>query len=225
MIFQYPEYLRRDLIHRPIAIHRNQSARALVILSHGKSLLLVSRQTRLNYLQPIVIAGHQLRSIQVANFVDECWLKVDVINPSTGGTRTASSNPEQQLIIIHVKADHNWPSPSRARVVKDLIVEQCIQPTCLGCRPGKAVQNISALAVRFFQTQTNHFTNQVVGNQLASSHYGLRRLAKCRALSYVVPQEVAGRDLRNQVPFHDALGLGTFTGARWTKQHHRTDIA
>src|SRR5579864_287875 len=60
MIFQYPENLFRDGVHRQISVHRDQSACALVVVRDRTSLLLVCRESGLNYLQPIVIAGHQL---------------------------------------------------------------------------------------------------------------------------------------------------------------------
>src|SRR5579863_2665778 len=96
MIFQYPENLRRHLIHWQVAIHRDQAAGALVIVRHRTSLLLKCRESWLNYFQPVVIAGYQLGPVRfIANFIESGRLEVDVIDPSTGGTRTSSSNPEQ----------------------------------------------------------------------------------------------------------------------------------
>src|SRR4029077_20742150 len=128
------------------------------------------RQTGLNHFQPVVIAGHQLRPVDVAKLIDAGRLEVDVVDPPTGGTRTASSNPEQQLIIVHVQSDHNWPGTSRARVVKELVVEQRIQPSGLSGGSRNPVQNVPAPAIRLLQPESNHFTNQVVGYQLSSSH-------------------------------------------------------
>jgi hypothetical protein len=95
MIFQYPVNLLCDLVYWQISIHRDQSARALIVVRYRTSLLLVCRNSGLNYFQPVVIAGHQLRPIHVADFIHAGRLEVDVIDPSTGGTRTASSDPEQ----------------------------------------------------------------------------------------------------------------------------------
>ena len=140
---------------------------ALVIVRHRTSLLLICRESGLNYFQPVVIAGHQLRPVTfVADFIHAGRLEVDVIDPSTGGTRTSSSNPEQQLIIVHVQADHNWPGPGGTRIVKELMFQQRIEPPGLGCSPGKPVQNVTALAVRLHQPLPNHDANQIVGNQL-----------------------------------------------------------
>src|ERR1700739_4455265 len=96
MIFQYPEDLRRYLIHWQVAIHRDQPPGALVIVRHRTSLLLKGRESWLNYFQPVVIAGYQLGPVRfIANFVESGRLGVDTIDPPTGRTRTSSSNPEQ----------------------------------------------------------------------------------------------------------------------------------
>src|ERR1017187_4164671 len=95
MIFQYPENLFLDIVHRQIPVNRDQPAGSLVVMKSATSLLLVCRESGLNHFQPVVIAGHQLLPIHVADFIYAGRLEVDVIDPSTGGTRTASSNPEQ----------------------------------------------------------------------------------------------------------------------------------
>jgi len=96
MILKDPENLLRHVIHGQIAVHRNQPAGALIIIRDWPCLLLVSRQSWLNNFQPIVIAGHQLRPVSfIAYLIRTGRLEVDVIDPSTGGTRTASSDPEQ----------------------------------------------------------------------------------------------------------------------------------
>src|SRR5579864_968465 len=96
MIFQDLVDLRSHVINRLITIHRDQSSGTLVIIRHRTRLLLESRESWLNHFQPVIIAGYQLRPMRfVANFIETGRLEVDVIDPSTGGTRTSSSNPEQ----------------------------------------------------------------------------------------------------------------------------------
>src|ERR1700678_473238 len=148
MILKNLENLLRALVDRPISIHRDEPASTLVIIGHRTSLLLVGRQTGLNHFQPVVIAGHQLRPVAVTYFIGAGRLEVDVIDPPTGGTRTASSNSEQKLIIVHVKADHNRPSPGRVQVVKERVLQQSVQPPGLSRGPGKTIQDIAALAIR-----------------------------------------------------------------------------
>src|ERR1035441_527414 len=95
VIFQNSENLVRDIVHGQISVNRDQSARTLVVVRYRTRLLLVCRESGLNDFQPVVIAGHQLLPGCVAEFIYAGRLEVDVINPSTGGTRTASSDPEQ----------------------------------------------------------------------------------------------------------------------------------
>src|SRR6202035_2722448 len=224
MVLKNLENILCDLVHRLIAVDRDQPSGAPVILRYRGSLLLVGRQTGRNHFQPVVIAGHQPGPVNVANFIDTGRLEVDVVDPPTGRTRTASSNPEQQLIIVYVQSDHNWPRSSRARIVKERIIEQRIQPFGLSGGPRKPVQHVPALAVRLHQPEPDHFTNQVVGNQLASCHDGLGSYAELGALGHVVTQNVSGGDLWNPVPLHDALGLRALTCTRWTKQYHGTYV-
>src|SRR5579862_5563285 len=188
MVFQYPENLCSYFIHRTIAIHRNQASGSAIILRHWRSLYLIGGQPRLNHFQPVVVADFQLFPIDIAKLIDGWLLKVDVVDPPTGGTRTSSSNAEQQLIIIHLKADHNWPRPRGPRVIKELVIEQRIQPSglCRGAR--KTIQYITALAIRLLQTLANHLADQVVGNQLAPVHDRLGGHAQFRSLGHVVPQ-------------------------------------
>ena len=96
MIFQYPANLLGHIIHRKIPIYRDQPASALIVIGYGLGLLLKRRKSWLNDFQPVIVAGHQFRPVRlIANFIQSGRLEVDVIDPSTGGTRTSSSNPEQ----------------------------------------------------------------------------------------------------------------------------------
>src|SRR5579871_6128974 len=224
MIFDNAEDLFRDLIHRQIAVDRDQAASPLVIIRYGTSLLLVSRQTRLNYFQPIIVAGFQLCAIHIAKFVDTGRLEVDVVDPSTGGTRTSSSNPEQQLIIVHVKADHNWPGAGGTRVVKELIVEQGIEPAGLSCSSGKAIEDVAQLAIGLHQAFPDHGADQVVANQLTPSHDRLGSQAEFGSQRDILPEKISGRYLGNLVVLHDALGLGALTGTRRPEQHNGANV-
>ena len=225
MILKNAKNIFRYRVHRPIAIDRNQPPGTLIIISHRPRLFLIRLNAGLNHFEPVVIAGNQLGSVDVANFIDRRRLKVDVIDPPAGWTRTTSSNPEQQLIIIHVQPDHNRPSPRGALIVKELVVEQSIQPSGLSRSPRETIQNITAPTVRFRQPNPDHFTNQVVGNQLSAIHNSLNRATNFSSLRNILPKQVTGGNLRHLKALHNALGLGALTGPRRTKQYHGTQIA
>ena len=96
MIFQNPVNLLGHIVHRKIAVDRDQPARVLVVIRYRPGLLLKRRESWLNDFQPVIIAGYQLGPVRfIANFIESGRLEMDVINPSTGGTRASSSNPEQ----------------------------------------------------------------------------------------------------------------------------------
>src|ERR1700747_2774564 len=130
--------LFRHLIGRQIAVHRVQTPLGLVILSYWPRLLIEFVQTRPNHFFTIVVADNQLCAVNVTKLIDLGWLKVDVVDPSTGGTRTTSGKPAQQLIIVDLEPDHNRQPIAAVRVVKELIFQVGIQPARLGRGSRKA---------------------------------------------------------------------------------------
>src|SRR5216684_5727118 len=101
------ENLLRNLVYRQVSVYGNQPPLAGVVLGHGLGLLFVSRQTVPDDFFTVIIPGHQRRTINIAFISDTGWLGVYVVDPSTDGTRTASGEPTQQKIIVHVNSDHN----------------------------------------------------------------------------------------------------------------------
>ena len=87
------ENLLGDLVDRQVAIHRNQPPFARVVFGYGLGLQFVGRQSFPDDFFTVIFAGHQRRTINIASISDTGWLGVDVVDPSTDGTRTASSNP------------------------------------------------------------------------------------------------------------------------------------
>src|ERR1700730_2508753 len=98
MIFQNSDNFFRNPVHGLIAIYGNEPSGPLIIIGYRSGHFPVGLQPWANYFQTVVIAGNQLRAVAIANAIDTWRLEVDVIDPPTGGTRTAPRNPEQQLI-------------------------------------------------------------------------------------------------------------------------------
>ena len=130
---------------------------------------------------------------------------MDVIDPSTGRTSSASSNSEQQFIIVHLNTDHNWQPRRPFPAFKKLKLQKRVQPCRLFLGAGEAVENESSLRVRLAQTPSHDVADQVIGNQLTFGHEGLNFSAQRRLLLYMLPQQVAGRNLRNTVVFSNPL--------------------
>src|ERR1700682_1289050 len=95
MIVNHRENLRRNLIHRAIRVDRYQPPLRPVVIHHPPGLRLIGSQSTGNNFFTIVVADHQLGSVHITQLVDERWLRVDVIEPPTGGTRTPPGKPLQ----------------------------------------------------------------------------------------------------------------------------------
>src|SRR3979411_106997 len=93
MTINHAEDLRRNIFHRPIRIDRYQPPLQAVVIRYWLGLPLIGRQSLGDDFFAIVLADHQLGSVHITQLVDERWLRVNVIEPSTGGTRTSPGNP------------------------------------------------------------------------------------------------------------------------------------
>src|SRR5207244_4038542 len=103
----YLENLLCNLVYWQVSIYGNQPPFARVVFGYRLGLQFVGRQSIPDDFFTVIFAGHQRRTINIASISDTGWLGVDVVDPSTDGTRTASGNPTQQSIIVHVNSDHN----------------------------------------------------------------------------------------------------------------------
>src|SRR4029453_10557480 len=139
--------LRGHLLHRQVSVNAFQPPFRLVIVGHRSRLAIKLVQTLANDFLAVIVANDELGAIVIAKLIDLGRLKVDVVDPSTGGTRTTSGKPAQQLIIVYVQADHiRQPSPA-VGVVKELVFQEGIQPACLGRSSRKTVEDETSLAV------------------------------------------------------------------------------
>src|SRR5439155_25218051 len=107
VVLDQPHYLPRYFIHRQVPVDRNQASLALVVLGHRFGLKLVSGQALPYDFLAVIIADHQLGTIDIASVGDTARLGVDVVDPSADGTGTASGKTAQELIIVDFNPDHN----------------------------------------------------------------------------------------------------------------------
>src|SRR5579864_6038365 len=134
---------------------------------------------------------------------------MDVVDPPTGGTSSASSDPEQQLIIIHLDTDDNRQPPRPYPTIKELKLQKRIQPNSLRLSPWKTVQNEAALSIRLPQTPSHNVTDQMIGDQLASGDDLAHLEAKGRSLLHMLAKKIPGRNLRNTVMLSNPLRLSS----------------
>src|SRR6185312_8164894 len=114
---------------------------ARVVFRYRLGLQFVGRQPVPNDVFAVIFSGHQRRTINIASISNFGWLGVDVVDPSTDGARTASSDTTQQLIIIHVNSDHNGQTLATLLVVKELVLQKRIQPSGLGRIARKTIKD------------------------------------------------------------------------------------
>src|SRR5579863_7668711 len=103
----FPHNAGRHFIHRPVAINRYHPAKLLVVIRHRLGLAFVGCQTLADDFLAVIISDEQLGIVYVTDFINQRRLGMDVVDPPTGRTSPASSDPEQQLIIIHLNTYHN----------------------------------------------------------------------------------------------------------------------
>src|SRR4029077_14254349 len=147
VIIDNAKNLRGHLVGRQIPIHCLQPPLRPVVFRHGLRLLFERMQTLSDDGLAVVRTNDQLGPIEVTTLIDLGWLKVDVVDPSTGGTRATSREPEQQLIIVDLQLDHNRQPVAAVRVVKELILQEGIQPACLRRGSRKTIQNKTTMTI------------------------------------------------------------------------------
>src|SRR5215470_765011 len=98
-----PEDLCRNFLRHLVAIDFPQLSLTAVIINQGKRLMLVSLQALGDDFLGIILARRQLRTINIASVGDARRLRVNVVDPSAGGTSTAPRQATQQLIIPNRK--------------------------------------------------------------------------------------------------------------------------
>src|SRR5205085_10392216 len=146
-VFDHLKDLLRHLIRRQISVHRNQASFVLVIIRHRPRLRIIGGQTLDNHVLAVVIASHQLGTVNITDFVVTGWLGVDVVDPSTDRAGTPSGKPTYQLIIVDIQTDHNRQTLAITRLIKELMLEKCIEPASLRRSARETIKNEAALAI------------------------------------------------------------------------------
>jgi hypothetical protein len=89
------ERLRRDLIDGLLTIDLHELSSVAVIAHQWKRLPLIGLQPFSNNFFVVVRPNDKSPAVDIADAFNFGWLKIDVVNPSTGGTRTTPANPLQ----------------------------------------------------------------------------------------------------------------------------------
>jgi hypothetical protein len=74
------------------------------------------------------------------------------------------------------------------------------------------------MAPAFADAFEEHFDGDLVGDEFAARHVLAGELAEFGVVADVLAEHVAGGDVDEPGGRSDALGLGSFAGAWWTKE-------
>ena len=85
-----------------------------------------------------------------------------------------------------------------------------------GLRNGsrKAIENETTRGIRGGQALTHHAEDGGIVDKLTRVHDGLGPATEFGTIAHVRPQQIPGGDLRNAMPFDQALRLGALAGSR-----------
>ena len=89
------ERLRRNLVDGLFTVDLHQLPSVAVIAHQWKRLPLISLQSLGDNFLVVVRPNNKSPAVDIADAFNFGWLKIDVVNPSTGGTRTTPANPLQ----------------------------------------------------------------------------------------------------------------------------------
>src|SRR5271157_434562 len=95
ILFYCTHRLRRYDFHRLVAVHFHHTAPGLVIVQHRNRLPLIGFQPLRNNFLGVVWTHDKSPAVDIADAFNFGWLEVDVVDPSTGGTRTTPGNSLQ----------------------------------------------------------------------------------------------------------------------------------
>src|SRR6266478_4732805 len=93
MPVDHVENLGADFLNGPIRVQGNQPSLGLIVICYRPGLDLVGFQTGPDNLFTIIIALYQLGTVLITQLVEARRLKVEVVDPPTGGTGTPTANP------------------------------------------------------------------------------------------------------------------------------------
>src|SRR5690349_15289069 len=92
-ILKHFQRLSGDGFHISLTVNHMQTAHRPVILGQGLRQLLIFLQALSDDALTVVLARDQLCAVHVAYCISSGWLKVDVVDPTAGRTRTSSGEP------------------------------------------------------------------------------------------------------------------------------------
>lgn len=155
----------------------------------------------------IVRAMDEFGAVVVADLILFRRVEIDVVNPIAGCTRPTTGDPAQQMLFV----DANLYRDRRRKTAT--LRGKRIQPFGLGKRSGKTIQDVSGRRVRLCEANRDHLVHQIVGYKLPLPHQVIGQHTQFSVIPAMLPEEVAGGNLRDAKAGDEELRLGALTAA------------
>src|SRR5207249_4267203 len=191
-----------DLLDQAARIDFSQHPAVAVVLDQRRRLLFVRLDPLPHDLLLVIRADDQGRAALVAEAGSLRRIHEDVVHGVVLRAHPPAGVSFDQLLGLEEQA-HDGVDLRELR-----------QRLRLRDRPRESVEDESLLRVRLLEAAFRHRDHEIVGDQLARIHEGLRLLPEVRVLRDVVAQDVARRDARDPEVRRELLRLSAFARAR-----------
>src|SRR5207248_158376 len=94
LLFDCPADLLGDVGDGQIAIDLDQTSLGPVVIGYWLGLKFIGRKPFANHFLAIIVTNHQLETINITDFINAGWLKVDIIDVSSGTSPTSGQSPQ-----------------------------------------------------------------------------------------------------------------------------------
>src|SRR5438093_705915 len=187
-------------------IHFAEEPAVAVVLDQRRRLPLVRLDPLAHDVLPVVRPDDQRGAALVADSGLLRRIREDVVHGVVFRTDAPARVPLDQLLRL------------QEEVHRGVQLRDPGQRLRLRDRPREAVEDEALLGVRLLEPALRRRDHDVVGHELTRVHECLRLLPEVRALRHVVPQDVAGRDMRHAEVRRQLCRLGSLARAGWAEE-------
>ena len=129
-----------------------------------------------------------------------------------GGCAAAAEQALDDLLVVDLELHDRVE-------LEALVLQDLAERTGLRRVAREPVEDEALLGVRVTEAVTHHADGDLVGDQVTRVHVALRLETELGLLLQVLPEEVAGRDVRDVQPLGHPLRLGSLARTRRTNQN------
>src|SRR5690554_1572190 len=200
-----------DALHGPGGVDANRLALRAVVVDQGRGVAGVDPQPFGHGLGPVVLALEQLPAAAVADPFPRRRIEVDVPDLAAAAAGAPAGEPPDHLVVVDHQLQYHVQSGPQ-------VGEQLVQGHRLRDGTRKTVQQEPVRGVRLGEPVPHHVDRDLVGDEVAGVHVTPGRPSQRRPLRDVLPEDVAGGDLRHGEVRGDELRLRPLARAGWADQ-------